>query len=433
LDKSLKIIIFTGYFNFYSDMIFNNYLSYSALCERCFLSLKPLNKWRKKFFTDVLCLFLSITGKINFLQMQRYSDSCEQRYRQQFAEDFDFIGFNSALIKEHCSSDLVLAFDPSYIPKAGKKTYGKGKYWSGCAGAPKYGLEINGIAAIDLDHHTALHIEAIQTCLEKDENQLQFYAKVLIERAETLQRIANIVVVDAYFSKEPFVTALCEAGFHIVSRLRDDVRLRYIIEPVKTGKRGRTKTVGGKVDVKNLDTNNFQPVKCDNPDLRMYTAIVEAVALDRHIKVVVVQEPDKQGTVKSAKIFFSTDTTLSGEKIISIYQLRFQIEFLYRDAKQFTGLTHCQARDKEKLYFHFNGSASLTNRISLTAVSLAKAVHWLSVKKEQRPTFSMANIKTINHNALLLNRFIRTFGINPNSLKNKQYVKELLSFGTIVA
>ena len=32
------------------------------------------------------------------------------------------------------------------------------------------------------------------------------------------------------------------------------------------------------------------------------------------------------------------------------------IEFLFRDSKQFTGLADCQARDLTKLYFHFNAS-----------------------------------------------------------------------------
>ena len=38
--------------------------------------------------------------------------------------------------------------------------------------------------------------------------------------------------------------------------------------------------------------------------------------------------------------------------------------FLFRDAKQFTGLTDCQARSQAKLNFHFNAS--------LSAVTLAK-------------------------------------------------------------
>ena len=44
-------------------------------------------------------------------------------------------------------------------------------------------------------------------------------------------------------------------------------------------------------------------------------------------------------------------TKLRPAEILTFYQLRFQIEFLFRDAKQFTGLTHCQARDEAKFPF----------------------------------------------------------------------------------
>jgi len=137
-------------------MIFKTHQLYDMLCEQCFLSLKPFNKWRKDFFKDVLWLFLSIKGKINFLQLGRYGNSCEQRYKQQFEQPFEFLAFNSALVETHCSSHRVIAFDPSHIPKSGKKACGTSRYWSGCAGASKWGL---GIAAIDLENHTAMHLK----------------------------------------------------------------------------------------------------------------------------------------------------------------------------------------------------------------------------------------------------------------------------------
>ena len=66
----------------------------------------------------------------------------------------------------------------------------------------------------------------------------------------------------------------------------------------------------------------------------------------------------------------------------------------------------------------------------LTAVSAAKALHWLSREKKQK-AFSLADIKTMNHNALLLDLFFRTFTVEPNLIKNNQNIKELLLFGTI--
>ena len=58
----------------------------------------------------------------------------------------------------------AIAIDPSYISKVGKKTPGMGYFWSGCAGAPKWGgLEILGIALVNADTNEAVHLKAVQT------------------------------------------------------------------------------------------------------------------------------------------------------------------------------------------------------------------------------------------------------------------------------
>jgi hypothetical protein len=45
----------------------------------------------------------------------------------------------------------------------------------------------------------------------------------------------------------------------------------------------------------------------------------------------------------------------------------------------------------------------------------------------------MADVKTLYHNMLLLERFIDVFAVNPNKLKNQDIVKELIYYGTIAA
>ena len=129
--------------------------------------------------------------------------------------------------------------------------------------------------------------------------------------------------------------------------------------------------------------------------------------------------------ITSTKLYFSTDLNLPAWYIVKYYKLRFQIEFIYRDANQLTGLEHCQARSEEKLYFHMN--------TALTTVSIAKSVHYLSIQKDQREAFSMANVKTLYHNQLLLERFFDVFGIDHNTHKNNPKVKELYYFGSIAA
>jgi len=119
-------------------------------------------------------------------------------------------------------------------------------------------------------------------------------------------------------------------------------------------------------------------------------------------------------------VFFSTDTEMSAKDIMDFYRTRFQIEFLLRDGKQFTGLTHCQSRQKEALAFHFN--------MSLTAINVARAF-----ARQDESGLSVANVKTLVHNAMMLRRFSVLSGKLPNRLLNTNLFKELLYYGIAYA
>lgn len=400
-----------------------NILIYSILEKQTRIS-----KWRRDFFCEVFWLFLSISGRINFMQLGRYGKHGEQRYRQQFEKSFDFLTFNKNMVLANAGKHIVIAFDPSYIPKSGKHTPGLGRYWSGCAGKAKWGLEIGGIAAIDIENHTAFHLEAIQTpdanTLKKDSlNLLEWYAKLIAERSSSFIELSKYFVADAYFAKKPFADRIIKADLQLISRLRDDADMYYIYNGPKKPGKGRPNKFAGKINVNNINKEYFVLNSFDK-DSHVYSAIVYSKALKRNIRIVFV-EYMANGEKKSHKIYFSTDTELNANLILLYYHNRFQIEFLYRDAKQYTGLTDCQARDEKKLHFHFN--------ISLSAINIAKIIHWLPIPISERKSFSLNDIKTLNHNALLLERFFVVFAVNPNSPKNIKAVKELLYFGTKAA
>lgn len=400
------------------------YLIYSILESTSF---SGLNKPRKDFIVCVLWHILSIKGKINFLQFGRFSSLGEQTYRNQFEKKFDFLAFNKQLINGVSSGERVIALDPSYIPKAGKSTYGRGKYWSGVAKAAKWGLDICGFAVVDIVNNTALHLNAWQTpsateLVDKGLNLLTYYASLVTGNAETFKEFSGFMVADAYFSKKPFVDAIRSAGLHLISRLRDDSVLRYKYIGEQTGQKGRPKEFNGKVDVKNLDTNYFS-LDLATQEIKIYSAVVNSKAFKMDVKLAVAVFL-KDGKEIARKLYFSTDLEQEGVKIVKYYRSRFQIEFLYRDAKQFTGLTNCQARSENKLDFHFNAA--------LTAVNLAKH-DWLSGKNDLRKPFSMADYKTLYNNTLMLERFMCRFAINPHTVKNQKIVKELLDYGKIAA
>lgn len=386
-----------------------------------------LNKARKDFLVSVLWHILSIKGKINFLQLGRYSKYCEQSHRIHFEKEFDFLSFNKNLIERIVSKDRIVAFDPCYIPKSGKETYGRGKFWSGCAKMAKWGLDICGFAVVDVENKTAFHLKAWQTpgIAERNTetfNLLSHYISIISENAKEFKKISEYIVADAYFSKKPMVDKILESALHFISRLRNDSVLMYKYYGEPTGKRGRPKEFEGRVKINHPDEQYFDKEIC-NEELTIYTAVVYSKAFHRDIKLAIAVF-FKDGCEVTRKLYFSTNLKQQGTQIVRYYRSRFQIEFLYRDAKQHTGLIDCQARSKNKLDFHFNAT--------LTAVNLAK-FDWLSNKTCGKTPFSMASYKTFYNNALMLDQFICRFAINPNSAKNKKIIKELLDLGRIAA
>ncbi len=364
------------------------------------------------------------------MNLSRYGPYCEKTLRLQYGQVFEFASFNKQLISGRGSGAYIIAFDPCYLPKSGKHTYGVDTFWSGCLGKAAKGLEIAGIGVVDLEHHTALHWQAIQTptyqaLKQKQQSLLEHYAQVIIDRKEALQAFSSYLAVDAYFSKQPFVDKILqETPFQLVSKLRSDARLRYLYQGEQKEGRGRHKVYDGKLQTKQLDMHHFSLTAVDEK-INLYQAIVYCDALKRKINLVVVESLSGDKSRKGQALLFSTDLSLTASLVYHYYKARFQLEFLYRDAKQFTGLAHCQARSENKIDFHVN--------LSLTAVSVAKAAHYLSVPVEQRGSFSLLDIQTLYFNDLLLNRFIARFAIDTNLEINKQAYLELLNFGRIAA
>ena len=101
------------------------------------------------------------------------------------------------------------------------------------------------------------------------------------------------------------------------------------------------------------------------------------------------------------------------------------IEFTYRDGKQYTGLADCQARDADRLNFHFNAA--------LTALNLAKAEQISRQDTIEPFVFSMQSIKARYFNEQYLNLFFLKLGLDPELIKKSPHYQWLCEYGTIAA
>ena len=303
-----------------------------------------------------------------------------------------------------------------------------GYFWSGCASAVKWGLELMGFALVDADAGTGVHLVAKQTFTDKVRGTVPYYLKHMDDHntiigiylrtihflKDDLLKLSNCLVADAFFSKETFVTGAKALGFNVISRLRDDVRLKYLYTGPKTGKKGRPKKFTGPVDLKSLDKSIFETISLE--DVTLHSAVVWAVSLKREVKVVIAEYIDPEKKIQTRKVFFSTDTEMNAIDIFDVYRTRFQIEFLYRDSKQFTGLCNCQSRDVKAMDFAFN--------MSLSTINIAR-----QFGKVYGMDLSVSDVKLFLHNAAMVERIFSTFGNSPNLMKNNTDFKELLFYG----
>lgn len=284
----------------------------------------------------------------------------------------------------------------------------------------KRGLEMLDIGIVDIDSRDCMMLRAEQTpdkaYLEKqgeEYNLVDWYLDILRKYKDKLLDITRYVVAEAWFSNAKFVNEACLLGFHVISRLRDDAALWYSHDGVRTGKRGRPRIKGERIDFKKLDLQ-----RCEVLDIEggmAYSVKAYSKAMKRNIKVVVHY-------LKSGgyKIYFSTDLEMSAKDIIEYYHTLFQIEFCFRDSKQFTRLNDCQARDLKKLDFAFNAS--------LASVNIANVMpQWYY------PSLSIGLLKFFLSNTYMLKRFFSKCGMKPNRTFNAKLIKELFGIVTEAA
>lgn len=190
---------------------------------------------------------------------------------------------------------------------------------------------------------------------------------------------------------------------------------------MQTG-RGAPRKYDGKVNFSDL--SRFSRLVDVKPGVELYTLVLWHRTWKQQIRLaLLVNRP--AGKKAQHILLFSTDLNLSAEKILKFYKLRFQIEFLFRDAKQFTGLSDCQARNELSLSFHFN--------TSFIALNLAKREARLQHSGTDLFVFSMNNVKRRALNNHLLETFIDQLDLSPTLIKAHPNYPTLRDYGVIAA
>jgi hypothetical protein len=390
---------------------------------------------QRRFLMVLFATILALRGRVTGRNLSRYCDYSERTIARQFRTFFDWPEFHQRVIGTALDprSEVISVQDASFIPKSGKQTFGLGHFFNGCANRAERGLEISTLAVVDVTRRCAFTLAVAQTppCKadarkdpQAEETRMDFYAQQLRDQRYRFPCSIRYHCVDGYFAKQKYMDEVVALHLHAITKLRYDANCVFLYTGPHPKRRGRRRKYDGKVNFQDLSRFAVLGSLEEKPHIHLFTAVVWHVSLKRQLRLVVLV--DRQTATKPRYIVLaSTDLTLDGRKLVELYVARFQIEFLFRDSKQFTGLTDCQSRTESVLDFHFNAA--------LATLNLARAEDLRTQPEPSPQVFSMASWKQRHFNERLLDLFIDRFALDSTWIKIHPGYEELRTYGAIAA
>ena len=413
--------------------------------------------------SHVIYGMLISNGRITMLEISRWTEaggSYRTIQRLYYAPllwlQIQWIFFTSQIQKP--SHEYIAAGDEVVFGKAGKETYGIGRFFSSLQNRVIPGLSFFMFSVIDVNERQSYPIQAVQMVKhhpepveakakkksgkkekrpvgrpkgsknKKDENprlspELLRIQPVLQAFLTILKGVLTVqyLVMDGHFGNYPSAWMVLQTGLQFVSKLRYDAAL---YEPF-TGKycgRGARPKYGHKVDVHKMKKKYL---KSDKKENGIRTQIYQAVLLNKgfafSINVVVILKTNLSTHKQAHIILFSTDLKLSHEKLFDYYTLRFQIEFNFRDAKQYWGLDDFM-NVKEQ---------AVTNAANLSFFMVNFSSVLLRRYRENNPEFSVLDLKSHYRGCRYASETIKLLPQKPDGILLAEIFEQIARLGMV--
>ena len=353
-----------------------------ALLQSIAPLLEPVN-FRQ--MSRIIFAMLVISGRITMLGLSRWADkggsyrTIQRWYQTELPwEMLHWTLFLKSLLK--LSDEYLLAGDETVIGKAGKETHGLDRFFSGLKKqvipglsffvlslvsveeAHSYPLEINQVVKSAEEKAARKAKKAAQKAKQAKEKhkpgrpkgsknkvksdkvilnpELLRIQQALRNLLKTVRTILSLkyVVLDGHFGNYPSAFMVKSENLDLISKMRCDAALYELAEEEQTGP-GRPKKYSKKVVVSRMDEKYLKSTSTkDNLRTDIYQVTLCNKEFAFALNIVIILKTNLLTQAQAHVILFSTDLELDYEKLIKFYSLRFQIEFNFRDAKQYWGL-----------------------------------------------------------------------------------------------
>jgi len=139
------------------------------------------------------------------------------------------------------------------------------------------------------------------------------------------------------------------------------------------------------------------------------------------LNVVLILKTNLETSAQAHVILFSTDLELSYEKIIKFYSLRFQIEFNFRDAKQYWGLED----------FMNIKETAVTNAANLALFMVNFSFALAKPFRQQNPDFSVLDLKSHYRGYRYASETIKMLPEKPDGILLAEIFQQIAHLGAI--
>jgi len=435
-------------------------------------TLSPhLSKTDIRRMRHVTQAMLSMTGRVTMLGISRWAGKggSYRTIQRFFNTKIQWVKIFFLFFKQHLFNvkfEYLLAGDESVVTKSGKTTYGLDRFYAGLLQKVVKSIAIFTLSIISVDERRSYPLQVMQvvrTAEEKarvkkkkkakkdkkkskakkkalgrpkgsknrDKKQVKLTAELLRiqnmikKQLHILQPLVQIrhIALDGHFGNNNALQMVLQCGLDIVSKLRSDSALYFLYDGPQKSK-GRKRKYGSRVEYRNLPDKYLVSKKTEDG---IQTSIYQSKMLHKSfaqiLNVVIITKTNLKTGQFAHVVLFSSDLELSYEKIMDYYSLRFQIEFNFRDAKQFWGLED----------FMNVKELPLTNALNLSLFMVNLSQVLLREFQHTNPKSGIIDLKAYFRAAKYLEETLKMLPQKPKPILFEQIFGRLATFSAVHA
>jgi len=327
---------------------------------------------------------LVMTGRVTMLGISRWAGTggSYRTVQRFFAQALPWAVLFWVFFRQHVyrpEDVYLLVGDEVVATKAGKLTHGLDRFFSSLYGKPVPGLAFFTFSLVSTQQRRSFPIR-VEQVVRSEAEKAASKAKAAAKKPKApgdkrrpgrpkgsknkpkadgtftpelgriagwlgalRQLIAGVIpltylVLDGHFGNHHALQMARQHHLHLISKLRYDAALYCPYTGPYAG-RGPHRKYGNKVDYSDLPLSALKETTVEG---HMQTCLYQMHLLHKEftqpLNVVIIVKTNLRTQARAHVILFSSDLDLAYARLVDYYGLRFQIEFNFRDAKQYWGL-----------------------------------------------------------------------------------------------